>query len=226
LGAQLLAALCDEALARGAVEIRTAACWNEHAMLRWLDECGFRLAPERVVERRIEAGPAGEADDIQELAQPTALERASAYSRTVVVSAMQPGDLCDLVRIDRAWTHREREPYLRRRLAESLAESAVRVSLTARRGGVVAGFVMARVDAGDFGRFEPAAVIDSVGVEPSLVRQGVGRALLAQLCDNLAALAIERVETAVAPADLALLGFLQHAGFAPSQRLIFVRGVA
>jgi GNAT superfamily N-acetyltransferase len=85
---------------------------------------------------------------------------------------------------------------------------------------------MARVDAGDYGRLEPAAVIDSLGVEPALTGQGVGRALLAQLQGNLAALTIERVETVVGPHDLPLLGFLARAGFVPSQRLGFVRSAA
>ena len=40
---------------------------------------------------------------------------------------------------------------------------------------------------------------------------------------NLAALRIDRVETVVAPRDLALLGFLYDVGFEPSQRIAFVR---
>ena len=45
-----------------------------------------------------------------------------------------------------------------------------------------------------------------------------------RLAERLAgALRIERVETVVAPHDLALLGFLYEVGFTPSQRLPFVR---
>jgi hypothetical protein len=46
---------------------------------------------------------------------------------------------------------------------------------------------------------------------------------MSQLFANLGALRIERVETVVAPRDIALLGFLYEIGFAPSQRIAFVR---
>jgi ribosomal protein S18 acetylase RimI-like enzyme len=105
-------------------------------------------------------------------------------------------------------------------------ESALRVSLIARRDGIVEGFLMARADLGDFGRVEPVAVIDTIGVHPDFAHRGVGRALLSQLFVNLGALRIERVETVLAPRDFGLLGFLYDAGFGPSQRLPFVRRLA
>ena len=72
----------------------------------------------------------------------------------------------------------------------------------------------------------PVAVIDTIGVDSGYSHRGVGHALLSQLFVNLGALRIERVETVVAPRDLALLGFLYDVGFAPSQRLPFVRRLA
>ena len=63
-------------------------------------------------------------------------------------------------------------------------------------------------DLGDFGRTDPTAIVDTVGVDPEYGHQGVGHALFSQLFLNLAALRIERVETVVAPRDLGLLGFL------------------
>jgi ribosomal protein S18 acetylase RimI-like enzyme len=109
------------------------------------------------------------------------------------------------------------------RLAETLADSAIRVSLTARRDNAIVGYLMARADLGDFGRTEPTAVIDTIGVAPEYARRGVGRALLSQLFLNLAALQVERVETIVAYDALALLGFFRRTGFVPSQQLPFVR---
>jgi ribosomal protein S18 acetylase RimI-like enzyme len=85
------------------------------------------------------------------------------------------------------------------------------------------GFLMARADLGDFGRVEPVAVIDTIGVDPEYPHQGIGHALLSQLFVNLGALRIERIETVVAPRDFGLLGFLYAVGFNPSQRLPFVR---
>ncbi len=139
------------------------------------------------------------------------------------VSSMSWDDLEAVVRIDRAITGRDRRDYMRRQLAEAMQDSPVRVSLSARRDGVVVGFLMARTDLGDFGRVEPVAVVDTIGVDPAYAHRGIGHALVSQLFANLGALRIERVETIVAPRDFGLLGFLYDVGFGPSQRLPFVR---
>ena len=104
--------------------------------------------------------------------------------------------------------------------------SAIRISLTARLDRAIVGYLMASADLGDFGRTEPVAVIDTIGVDPDYAHRGVGHALLSQLFTNLGALRIERVETVVGPRDLGLLGFLYDTGFVPSQRIPFVRRLA
>jgi ribosomal protein S18 acetylase RimI-like enzyme len=139
------------------------------------------------------------------------------------VRSMTPADLPGIVRIDRGITGRDRSAYLQAKLAEALDDSSLRVSLCARRDDTNVGYLMARVDRGDFGRTESVAVIDTIGVDREYLRHGIGRALLSQLFVNLGALHVERVETIVPATDLALLGFLYSVGFAPSQRLAFVR---
>jgi ribosomal protein S18 acetylase RimI-like enzyme len=78
---------------------------------------------------------------------------------------------------------------------------------------------MARVDLGEFGRVEPTAVLDTIGVDPDYRQIGVGRALLSQLLMNLATLRVESVRTEIDWNDRELLGYLDHCGFRPSQRL-------
>jgi len=97
------------------------------------------------------------------------------------------------------------------------------VSLCARLEGAIAGFVMARADLGDFGRTEPVAVVDTIGVDIAHWKSGIGRSLVEQLFANLGELHIERVETVVASTDPALLGLFHHTEFRPSQRLSFLR---
>jgi predicted N-acetyltransferase YhbS len=216
--------------------VYTQAAWTDHSMLRWIEAMGFVLAPEHVVDCAVAGGgyspqrddpvtlpegegPAFEVDyggrpgnDFERLARDTC-----------DVRAMQPADLADIVRIDRSITGRGRDDYMKHKLAEAMVDSAIRVSLTARLDGVIVGFLMARVDLGDYGRTEPVAVMDTIGVDPEYAHRGVGHALLSQLFVNLGALRIERIETIVAPRDLGLLGFFNDVGFAPSQRLPFVR---
>ena len=142
------------------------------------------------------------------------------------VRTLKADDLNDIVRIDHRVTGRRREAYIRELVEEAMTDSAVRVSLVARVDGIAAGFVTARTDFGDFGRAEPVAVLDTIGVDPDYAHRGVGHALLSQLFVNLDALRVERVETVIARENFGLLGFLYDVGFEPSQRLSFVKRVA
>src|SRR5919201_4275308 len=134
-------------------------------------------------------------------------------------------DVAAIVRLDRRIMGRDRGPYYRRKAAEALRHSGVRVSLVAEVDGAFAGFLMARVDFGDFGRTEPTAVLDTVGVDPDFARRHVGRALLEQLLLNLRSLRVERVVTEAEWDHLDLLGFLSRTGFEHSQRLAFVKAI-
>jgi len=236
VGSRLIEALGTWGRRHGITRIGTVAAWNDHRMVAWLDRQGFALARNHVVDCAVHggayaparddvvslpigAGPAhevaydgGEGNDFERLARDNA-----------DVRAMRPEDLADIARIDRDITGRNREEYVRHKLNETMVDSAIRVSLTASVDGIVAGYLMARVDLGDFGRTDPTAIIDTIGVDPGYAHRGVGHALLSQLFVNLGALRIERVETIVAPRDLGLLGFLYDTGFAPAQRLAFTR---
>src|SRR6185369_3026333 len=138
---------------------------------------------------------------------------------------MTPADLDAIVRIDRDIMREDRRDYIAARLAEALHDAAIRISLTARSDGAVVGYMMARADFGDYGRAEPVAVIDTLGVDPAYAHHGIGLALLSPLFANLGALRVERAETVVPQRNLALLGFLYGAGFGASQRLMFSRNV-
>jgi ribosomal protein S18 acetylase RimI-like enzyme len=239
VGTSLFDGLSDHARRHGHVDVSTQAAWNDHRMLRWLDVLGFTLAPNHVVDCDVRGGeylpPRDDPAGAQEGGSDAGAPREVAYdgrpdndfehlARDIAdVRAMEPGDLADIVRIDRRITGRDRREYMMHKLSEAMHGSAIRISLTARVDGVIAGFLMARVDLGDYGRPETVAVLDTIGVDPDYAHRGVAHALVSQLFANLGALRIERVETVVAPHDLALLGFLYGVGFAPSQRLPFVR---
>lgn len=144
----------------------------------------------------------------------------------IPVRAMQESDLPAIVGIDRRITGRERLAYFKAKLAEALFESDIRLSLVAERDDRPVGFIMARVDFGEFGRFEPTAVMDTIGVDPDYRQAGVGRALLSQLLVNLSTLRIERVRTEVDWRERELLTFLDQCGFLPAQELCFSRNIA
>jgi len=212
IGRALHAALEEEARKRSIGELRTVAAWRDHDLLRFLGGMGYALAPSQVLECAVHG---------------SALATSPEPARdTVDVRTLSAKDLEDVVRVDRHVTGRERGAYVQHALDEALRESGVRISLAARLDGVVCGYIMARADLGDYGRTEPVAVLDTIGVSPEYAQRGVGRALLEQLFLNLDALRIERVETQVEARALELLGFFYGAGFAPAQRLAFVKALA
>ena len=164
----------------------------------------------------------GEAAEINYSGQPAADFGPLARDR-IPVRSMAEGDLHALVGIDRRITGRDRAGYFQRKLADALTESDVRISLVAELDTVPVGFIMARVDLGEFGRVETTAVIDTIGVDPNYQNRGVGRALVSQLLANLGTLRVEKVRTEVDWRDRDLLAYLDHSGFVPSQQLCFDR---
>ncbi len=131
-----------------------------------------------------------------------------------------------IVKIDRRISGKDNETYYEQKLAEVFGESGIRVSLVAEQDDHVVGFVMARVDFGEFDRIEPAAVLDSIAVDPGYTHRLVGTALLSQLLANLATLRIEVIRSEADAEHFDVLHFLQRNGFTISQRLAFVRDVA
>ncbi len=143
----------------------------------------------------------------------------------IPVRSMAAADLAALVEIDRLITGRERTSYFERKLADAMTDSDVRVSLVAELDGAPVGFIMARVDLGEFGRVDATAVLDTIGVHPDYHYRGVGQALLSQLLMNLATLRVENVRTEIDWRDQELLAYLDACGFRPSQHLCFDRAL-
>lgn len=199
----------EEALRqRGVRELRTQADWTELGLASFFSSAGFRLSPRLVLEREVEK-PFDDELDWTDLP----------------VRSMTEGDLPAIVRVDRKITGRDRTQYYQRKASEALRQSGVRVSLVAEVDGQFAGFLMARVDLGEFGRTDPVAVLDTVGVDPAFSGRRAGRAMLEQLLLNLRSLRVERVLTEVEWDHHQVIRFLARTGFEHSQRLSFVKAV-
>lgn len=235
-GDALLGALESDARKHGVFEVRTQAVWKDHAMLGFLDHAGFHLGGSQIIDCAIHAGRIGGGDDDKVLApehhhfsaeidhsMPQANDFEALARDRAEVSSLERADLEEIVRIDRRIMGRDRSAYIGRVVDEALDDSAIRVSLVAHQDGSATGYVMASVDFGDFGRTEPVAVIDTIGVDPGFTGAGIGSALLSQLFVNLEALRVERVATVVARDNFALLEFFYRAGFGPSQQLGFLK---
>jgi len=235
-GQSLMDALDKVLQHKNVQSIQTQAEWRNLSMLEFFAGSGFSLAPRHILERG--AGYLNDEDSVDDFIEETGRlgdpndysdadgDQPGALARDIIpCRSMRESDLEAIVKIDRRTTGRDHRAYYEQKLAEAFDESGVRVSLVAEQDGHVVGFAMARVDFGEFDRIEPAAVLDSIAVDPAYTHHLIGTALLSQLLANLAVLQIEVVRSEADAEHVDVLTFLQRNGFSNSQRLAFVREV-
>lgn len=244
IGRTLVAALETELQGAGAEMLFSQADWTNSNLLQFFKAAGFGLAPRTLLEGDVPEGALamnsgldqqdediGDTGDTGDSGVPdeggaeldfsdSAGDDFRALARDhVPIRSMTPDDVTAIVAIDQRATGQDRTAYFERVVHDALAESGIRVSLTATLDDRIVGFVIARVDYGEFGRTTPVAVVDSLGVLPEARHRHVGTALMSQLFMNLQALRIERVRTVVAWNAFDILLFFANHGFGPSQRL-------
>lgn len=204
------------ARASGASALRTQALWTNESMMHFLAAAGFALGTRIVLDRPCSKNPVemqkGELD--ADVSQDLALERIS-------VRSLALADLPSVIGLDRGITGQDRSVYLKRKVSEALRKNGVRLSMLAEIDDTPAGFIMARVDYGEFGETEAEAVLDTIGVDSEFQRQNVATSLLAQLLSQLSSLRVERVRTVVEWNNTSLIAFLDRSGFRPTQNLTF-----
>jgi len=218
---------------KGIRKIETQADWRNAAFLGFLSAAGFGLAPRQVLEREVgyldtagEAAPDPHpvlASGDRDFSDSRGDETGSLARDMFTCRSLSRDDLPALIRIDRKITGQEHVAYYERKVEEALNDSGIRVSMVAERDGQVAGFIMARVDYGEFDRMEPTAVLDSIAVNPALAHHLAGSALLSQLLGNLTSLRLETIRTEVDAKHPDVLSFLLKNGFRQSQELAFSR---
>lgn len=201
----------------GARELRSSALWTDRGMLEFLRAAGFSVAPRIILERSC-----GRASGDAEWGNREPLGCGAPARDLVAVRSLRASDLPILVGLDWRISGRDRLRYHKRKMKAATGEAGVALSLVAEDDGQAVGFMMARVDYGEFGETEPEAVLDSVGVHPDYAGRRVATAMLSQLLLNLTALRVERVRTEVEWDNVELLRFLSRRGFSPAQRLSFV----
>lgn len=211
-------------------EMQSQADWRNQSILRFFSDVGFKLAPRNVLEREVsymstndeeeDAAFTNEHTEI-DFSDSSGDQVGSLARDKVICRTLQQEDLDTIIRIDKKVTGLDRSVYYQRKLKEVLDESGIRVSLVAEIKGVIVGFIMARVDYGEFDQTEPVAVLDTIGVNPDYTHHHVGTAMLAQLLGNLATLRLENIRTEVNAEQTALSAFLMSNNFHPAQRLSF-----
>ena len=210
IGKMILSGIERRMKNRDITVIQTQMVWSRYAMIRFFAATGFSMASGQIIERNtapFTSDGAGAAPDI-------------------VVRALKGTDISAINKIDTKLTGLDRSAYFASKFREMLDDSGVRVSMIAEKEGTVTGYIMARIDYGEFGQVEKAAVIDTIGVHADFTGSGVGHELLSQLVLNLSSLQVEVVRTKVEHENSGLRTFLAKRGFKPSQRLILTKEIA
>lgn len=212
--------------------LKTQAVWSDQRIIGFFSSNGFSLAPIQIIERdtsrlpeRAEEVKPVKMDGMWRVHRGSGNDYESLGRDRLLIRSLKQNDLAAVVRIDEKLIGFERSAYYDAKFKEMLIESGIRVSLAAEDDGIVSGFIMARVDFGEFGQVEKTAVIDAIGVHPAYWGSGIGHALLSQLLVNLATLQVESVRTQVRSEDFILQRFLLGCGFGPSQRLVLSKSI-
>lgn len=232
VGKSLLAGIEQRMAKKTIATLRTEINWSEQEMTGFFSATGFTLAPIQIVARDTSELP----EHVEEMSQ----VKMDGYWQVhgaggndydtlcrdkVLLRSLKEDDLADVVRLDKKLSGYDRTAYYRSKFQEMLVESGIRISLVAEKKDLLAGFIMARVDYGEFGKPIQTAVIDTIGVDPAEKGTGVGKALLSQLLINLSTLQVESLRTQIQWQQAELHKFLQGCGFEPSQRLVLSKEV-
>jgi ribosomal protein S18 acetylase RimI-like enzyme len=208
----------------------TQTVWKDRVLTSFFSSTGFKVAPTRIIERstsplseRVPEVSSIKMDGLWRVHGAGGNDRSRLAGKKSLIRSLREEDLDAVVRIDSKLTGRDRSRYYQIKFKEILDESGIRVSLVAEDFNVVAGFITARLDYGEFGKADQAAAIDTIGVHPAYKGTGLGSALLCQLLDNLSNLKVESVRAQVSWKNFDLQQFLHAKGFVPSQRLVLVK---
>lgn len=129
-------------------------------------------------------------------------------------------DMEAVVALDAAIVGHPRQLYFQRRLKAALDQTRKHIQFSAEEGNRFVGFIKARKQLGEFGRAEPALLLEAITVAPGAQGRGIGSALLAKLEGEARRLGVPEIRTSASWRDHAIVRFLDAAGFELSQTMV------
>ncbi|HXQ30446.1 MAG TPA: GNAT family N-acetyltransferase [Steroidobacteraceae bacterium] len=134
-------------------------------------------------------------------------------------------DLERMIIIDQAHTGRSRRRFLAKRLRSATKHPENFVHLGIDRGGVLVGFVLARLLQGEFGRADSSAALDLLGVAPDGQEHGYGHALMDGLLGEARQRGVQHLQSEAEWTNHSLLRFFDATGFKLASRVVLERRV-
>jgi predicted N-acetyltransferase YhbS len=94
------------------------------------------------------------------------------------------------------------------------------VSLVAEEeDGTVAGFVMGELYMGEYGIFQEAATLDTIGVDPDHQHKGIGKQLINEFMDHLRNVGVKKITTLIDWNYSKMIHFFSSNQFSPSKTI-------
>ncbi len=134
------------------------------------------------------------------------------------VRLMRKDDLDAVIEIDANVFGQRRPEYYERKITLALEGThQVVTSMVIELERKVVGFIIGEVYLGEFGVSETSATIDTIGIDPTLHKHGLGTTLFKEYTAHLKQIGIQFISTRVNWNDWGLLGFFEKVGFMPSK---------
>jgi ribosomal protein S18 acetylase RimI-like enzyme len=146
---------------------------------------------------------------------------------TIKIRLMKAEDFNAVVGIDERVLKAPRPEYYEMKFEKLFrTRDYVPASLVAEdKDGTVVGFVMGEIYMGQYGIFEEAATLDTIGVDPACQHQGIGEQLLTEYIDHLRKLGVKKINTLVDWNDSRLIHFFSANRFSPSKTINLERAL-
>ena len=146
---------------------------------------------------------------------------------SIKIRLMKADDFDAVVGIDERVLKASRPEYYEMKF-EKLFKSKdyVPVSLVAEEeDGKVVGFVMGELYMGEYGIFQEAATLDTIGVDPQYQHRGIGEQLMNEFMDHLRNVGVKKISTLVHWNDSQLIQFFSANQFSPSKTINLERSL-
>jgi ribosomal protein S18 acetylase RimI-like enzyme len=139
---------------------------------------------------------------------------------TVKIRLMKAEDFDAVVGIDEKVLQTPRPEYYKVKFEKLFGtRDYLPVSLVAEKAGTVVGFVMGELYLGEYGIFQEEATLHTIGVDPEVQQQGIGRRLINEFVDHLRKVGVQKLNTLVDWNDSKLIHFFSANRFSPSKTI-------
>ncbi len=147
--------------------------------------------------------------------------------RNINIRLMKADDFDAAVGIDEKVLKASRPEYYELKFDKLFkTKDYVPVSLVAEtEDGTVVGFVMGELYMGEYGIFQEAATLDTIGVDPEYQHRGIGEQLINEFVDHLRKVGVEKINTLVNWNDAKLIHFFSTNHFSPSKTINLERSL-